>query len=395
MKIKKRNIMFATLLCILAAVIAFYFIGNSYIWGRQNTVRTVTIEKQEIDYQSILQDFEDSTLTIEDGFADFIGYKKLDSSIFEQLDNLSLAEKEEYKQNSTVKYHFTYDEETNIVTIEATMIFPDGTAEIDDITGVGFINSNNEIDAVMNIEGEGILLSEMQDAGMIENCGWFSRLVKNVVKVVAVVVVVAAVVAVTAAIVVATAGAAAPALVAAGVGVAGSGAVTAGAIIAGGAAGALFLSTIGKAALDAGTAFAEALGDGTEVLIDKVSLAVLEIIYKGASYIASVLTGSIVSKLSKNDYFMTWANAKDGQMYYSPTVITKQFAISIMNHNSTVSIYTYYESNARSVTQQAGDNKSPVYDYAHKVGYFSHYHLGNIPRDYAVAHAFFGMPRVS
>ena len=65
----------------------------------------------------------------------------------------------------------------------------------------------------MNIDGEGVLLSEMRDAGMIENCGWFSNLIKSVVKIAVAAVVVAA----TAAVVVATAGAAAPALVAVGV----------------------------------------------------------------------------------------------------------------------------------------------------------------------------------
>ena len=33
----------------------------------------------------------------------------------------------------------------------------------------------------MNIDGEGILLSEMRDAGMIQNCGWFSRLIKAII----------------------------------------------------------------------------------------------------------------------------------------------------------------------------------------------------------------------
>lgn len=89
---------------------------------------------------------------------------------------------------------------------------PDGSIEIDKISGVGFINDDGEIDAVMNVDGEGILLSEMRDAGMIENCGWFSSLIK--------VIAVAAVVVAAVATVVATAGTAAPAVVAAGVAVA-------------------------------------------------------------------------------------------------------------------------------------------------------------------------------
>ncbi len=65
----------------------------------------------------------------------------------------------------------------------------------------------------MNVNGEGILLSEMRDAGLIQNCGWFSNLLKTVATVVAVAAVVVAVVAVCAV----TCGAATPAVVAAGV----------------------------------------------------------------------------------------------------------------------------------------------------------------------------------
>lgn len=57
---------------------------------------------------------------------------------------------------------------------------------MDTISGSAFLNDNGEIDAVMDIDGTYILLSEMKNAGMIENCGWFKRLVKSVVKVSAV-----------------------------------------------------------------------------------------------------------------------------------------------------------------------------------------------------------------
>ena len=56
------------------------------------------------------------------------------------------------------------------MTISAEMENEYGEIEIDTITGVGFINEQGEIDAVMNVEGEGILLSEMREAGMIQNC---------------------------------------------------------------------------------------------------------------------------------------------------------------------------------------------------------------------------------
>lgn len=80
----------------------------------------------------------------------------------------------------------------------------------------------------MNIDGEGLLLSEMQDMGIIQNCGWFKKLFKKVVKVVAV----AAAVVAVAAVVVATVGSAAPAVVAVGIGAAFTGTAIASASLA-------------------------------------------------------------------------------------------------------------------------------------------------------------------
>lgn len=373
----------------LTLIVGGYFIlGN--ISSKMAMVRTIELQKSVISNQAIFDEFEDAELTVTDKLATFVGYKNLDASVFSMLDNLSMDEKEELAENCKVCYYFTYDKETNIVTISAEMSNEFGEIEMDTISGVGFINDKNEIDAVMNIEGESVLLSEMKDAGMIENCGWFSKLIKAVV----VTVVVAAVVVVVAGTIVATAGAAAPALVAAGVGVAGSTAVTAGSVIIGVGAGALVASTVGVAAIRAGTAVGEVIGNGVEQVVDKATGAILEIIYKGARYASKVLTVAIVNKLSKNAYFIALANSKDGKMYYTPTAIERTFAVSIMNYNTLISIYTYYASNARSVAQEAGNNKSPVYDVAHKVGFYNHYHLGNISRESAVSHAFFGTQRL-
>lgn len=78
-----------------------------------------------------------------------------------------------------------------------------GEIEVETISGYAFINETGEIDALMDVDGEFILISEMQDAGLIQNCGWFSNLFKKIVVAVVTVVVVAAV----AATIVATAGA--------------------------------------------------------------------------------------------------------------------------------------------------------------------------------------------
>lgn len=175
------------------------------------TSRTIELTQSAVDVQSVFNEFEDASLTREGSTVYFEGYKSLDQNALSEVDYISELEMEELAE-CVVKYNFSYNSETNIVTIAAMAALQDGSIEVDEITGVGFLNDKNEIDAVMNIDGEGVLLSEMRNAGLIENCGWFSRLIKNIAKAVAVV-------AVAVAAVVVTAGAAAPAVVAAGVGV--------------------------------------------------------------------------------------------------------------------------------------------------------------------------------
>ncbi|MFQ6724077.1 MAG: hypothetical protein ACLRFE_01910 [Clostridia bacterium] len=356
--------------------------------------RNIELQERDIDYESILNEFEDATLETNGDLTTFEGYKTVDINALAEFDNLSESDISQ-AQESYVRYYFSYNEKTNIVTITAEMKNNLGEIEIEEISGVGFINDKNQIDAVMNIDGESILLSEMQEAGMIQNCGWFKKLVKKVVKVAVVVAAVAVVAVTTAAVVVATAGAAAPALVAAGVGVTTSAGIGA---AAGVAAGALFALTVGQAAIQAGTAISEPIAEDISQVVDKATNAILEIVYKGVSYASALLTATVASNLAKDTYFMTLANPTDGAMYYCATAIDKNFAISIMAANTSVSVYTYYETNARSVAQQAGNNMSPIWERHHDYGYFDHYHLGNLSargeshKD-CHSHAFYGLPQ--
>ena len=132
---------------------------------------------------------------------------------------------------------------------------------------------------------------------MIDNCGWFSRLIKNIVKIAVVAVTVTAVVVATAAIV-ATAGAAAPALVAAGVGITTSTA-TAASVALGVTAGAIFATTLGMSAIQAGTAFSEVLADGVEQVIDKVSGKIICLILAGIEFITIAYIESSIKKTWK------------------------------------------------------------------------------------------------
>ncbi len=175
--------------------------------------RNVELIEQSIDYQQSLNVFDDYEISTTGNQIELNGIKKISNEELSFIENLS--EQAILEEDYFISFDIKYDNETNIVTIYASMNNELGELEMDEIHGVAFINEKGQIDAAMNVDGECILLSEMSDSGMIINCGWFKKLVKAVVVVATVTVVAVA----TVAVVVATAGVAAPALVAAGVGV--------------------------------------------------------------------------------------------------------------------------------------------------------------------------------
>lgn len=358
-----------------------------------SATRTVELENAAIDYESILNEFENSTLKTEGSLTTFEGYKPIDASVLSEFDNLSSSEVEQV-QDTYVKYNFSYDEETNIVTLRAEMKNENGEIEIEEISGVGFINDKNQIDAVMNIDGESILLSEMNEAGMIQNCGWFKKLIKKVVKAVVKIAVVATVVVATAAVVVATAGAAAPALVAAGVGITTSAGIG---VAAGAAAGALFAATVGAAAIQAGTAFSEKIAEDVSQVIDKLTGAIISITIKGVEYAAVLVTIAVVNNLAKESYFLA-GFGDNGSVYVSTIAISDVLAVWATRLN--IPIYTFHSLNAQKIARDAGDGLSPKYDPAHRYEpatqilkkgiYFDHWHTAK-----HMGHCLFGIPYIN
>lgn len=142
------------------------------------STRTVEIANSTVDAQSVLNEFDNAKLTKNGTTTYFEGYKTIGASSFSEVDYISEIDLKEY-ENCVVKYNVSFDLETNIVTLAASANLPDGSLDIDEIRGEAFINEKGEVDAVMDLDGESILLSEMRAAGMIENCGWLSRLLKS------------------------------------------------------------------------------------------------------------------------------------------------------------------------------------------------------------------------
>ena len=358
-----KNKYYLLMICAVVCLsIALVYIISGTLTAKQN-VRDINLNSKQVDVQSILNKFTDVEMDKNNERILFEGTQQLDPSLLREIDNLSGEEVNKLK-SVDVRYSFKYDMVTNTVTLKATMYLPDGTVKVDTITGVGFINDANEIDAVMNVDGEGVLLSEMRNAGLIDNVGWFSRVIKKIAKVVAVVAVTVAAVAV----VVATAGAAAPAVVAAGIGVAttvvSSAAVT-GATIAG-----VSLFTAGVAAGVYGVA------DRVDGKDDKKS----RVRYK-------VLTAEEIKRMENDEYYAAYIG-EDGFVHVSEYPIT--FKAALARGYRGEDVYSVRSSKARRVAETiSGKYEEP--EEATRVGYFDHFHAK--PR--TNSHFFFGFPKLA
>jgi len=183
----KKKLLFSISACILALILSFSCVlmskQNSDYVSEVATVRTVEVESQNIDCESIFNQFQNAKLEHDGLLTTFEGYQPLKLSDLMELDNLSESEIQEV-DSTQIKYNFSYDHETNLVTLNVIMIGETEETLIDTVIGAAFVNEKGELDAVLDLDGEYILLSEMQDSGMIENCGWFKKALKKVKKVV-------------------------------------------------------------------------------------------------------------------------------------------------------------------------------------------------------------------
>ena len=174
MKAKKIITSIASL-CITGIMLASSTLPSNTITP---AVRTMGIAEAKMDYQSILDEFKESEMYVENNTTYFTGLQTFDAELFESFDNVSDEDLTSI-EGCRVKYEFTYNIETSIVTIYAELQNEANEILIDEISGIAFINDSGNVDAYMNVDGESMLLSDMQNIGMVENCGWLSKLVKG------------------------------------------------------------------------------------------------------------------------------------------------------------------------------------------------------------------------
>lgn len=198
------------------------------VQSQELVTRTFELEDNSVDFDDALSEFEDSNLKTNGTLTTFEGYKTFDLSDYSEVDLVS--ETTVSDASVKVKFCFSYDSEFGNVSISANSTDNSETVELDKICGFAFYNEKGEIDACLDVEGEIVLLSEMQNLGMIENCGLFKKLLAAAAAVVTV--------AAVAAVCVATCGAGLGAVIAAG--------AIAGGITGGVAGGIISYSEYGK-----------------------------------------------------------------------------------------------------------------------------------------------------
>ncbi len=142
--------------------------------------RTVSANEQTLNLENAFSEFESGTITITETVTTVEGIKSFKLSDFEELDLVSDTNADE--EVLKLKYNYEYNNQTNQIILSVTLENEETVADSDKMIGYAFINEYGNIDASFDCDGEIVLLSELQEAGLVENCGFFSKLVKSVKK---------------------------------------------------------------------------------------------------------------------------------------------------------------------------------------------------------------------
>lgn len=138
--------------------------------------RTVELNYDFLDDQSISDEFDEYSYQTNDNGFDFVAKKAFDMSLFSELDLVGLNENED---QVVIRYDVQYvDDETTIlltVTIEGEEDIP----LTETIPGLITYNSAGETDVMFAVDGEYIWLSELTESGQLDEVSWLSNYIKN------------------------------------------------------------------------------------------------------------------------------------------------------------------------------------------------------------------------
>jgi hypothetical protein len=141
-------------------------------------IRDVEISSQQINGESCYNAFDYYEYDLNNGILEFAGY---DSFSLSDLSNLNLISDNNINDNQiTTKYICNYDYENSIVSLSIAMVDGIEVEILDEIYGIICMNDDLEFDVSFDIEGEIVLLSELSNVEIVENCGFFKKIFNKV-----------------------------------------------------------------------------------------------------------------------------------------------------------------------------------------------------------------------
>lgn len=171
--IKRLSILISVCMIALFAICLTNNNGGSN--GVDTPIRNVELVENNLDENSYFEKFDSYELYFSNDKVDFTGYDAIKLS---ELYELDLISDETIDNKVLTKYSCSYDYENGIVSLSVSLIDGEEVSIIDTIYGVIIIDEDLNYDVIFDCDGETLLLSEMEEAGMIDNCGFWSKLKK-------------------------------------------------------------------------------------------------------------------------------------------------------------------------------------------------------------------------
>ena len=261
-----------TISTLLLAIISLVILGllSNKVQYNKPVIRDIELTHKEVDYQSFFNDLKDQEVNLDrsKNTIEYRATKELDANLFNEIDFVNYAPN---KNKVEFDYQMKYDANENKFNLSISAKTDKGKV-IDNWEGTPFIKENKDIDIVFGTDNGLVYLSDLEAKGLINNCGWFSRLFRKIAKVAIAVAIVATVVAV--------------AVVAAPVVAAAIPAFAGGAIaLSGGVAASAMTASAVAATAVATTAFAVAATSSlTANFIEGISIAVNKLSHKILNY---------------------------------------------------------------------------------------------------------------
>ena len=164
-------------LCSIFVALFCVCICNTNVRSKNNAteVRTIQLEDKQINEATSFNQFDNYNLDYYDGFVDFVGYDYIKLS---NLYDLDFVAENDANDEVLTKYSCVYDYDNGIISLSVTLADDNETSIIDTIYGIILMDENSNFDVAFDVDGDVLLLSELQDAGLIENCGFWSKLKK-------------------------------------------------------------------------------------------------------------------------------------------------------------------------------------------------------------------------